>query len=81
MWQAVNPSSDRIVKIPGQALLVHVGKGSTHETAALLGRSKIASDYEVSHNSVARTDAKRSPNTLRSFSCVATKPDQNDISP
>jgi hypothetical protein len=40
MWQAVDLFSDWLVRIPGQARLVHVGKGSTHETAAVLDCSK-----------------------------------------
>jgi hypothetical protein len=65
MWQAVDLFSDWIAGIPGQARLVHVGKGSTHETAALLDYSKNRLKYEVLHNSVAETDAKRSSNTLQ----------------
>jgi hypothetical protein len=34
MWQAVDLFSDWLVRIPRQARLVHVGKGSTRETAA-----------------------------------------------
>jgi len=40
MWQAVDPFSDWIMGIPSQVRLVHVGKGSIHEIAALLGYNK-----------------------------------------
>jgi hypothetical protein len=40
MWQAVDLFSDWLVRIPRQARLVYVGKGSTRETAAVLGCSK-----------------------------------------
>ena len=54
------------MRIPGQARLVHMSKGSTHKSAALLGYSKNGvQNYKVLHNSVAETNVKRSSNTLQ----------------
>jgi hypothetical protein len=40
MWQAVNLFSNWLVSFPRQARLVHMGKGSTRETAVVLGCSQ-----------------------------------------